>query len=68
MVFGFDVDAVALKEVECVFCESFVEHRKDLGGDVVDCDFDVGDKCGIESAEVLVAKVEQLGCELDAGS
>jgi hypothetical protein len=43
VVLGFDLNAITTEEVECVFRERAVEHGEDLGGYVVDCDFDVGD-------------------------
>ena len=42
MVLGFDLDAVSTEEVQRVFGERAVEHGQDLGGYIVDCDFDVG--------------------------
>lgn len=65
MVLCFDVDTVALEEVECVVCETLVKHGQDFRGDIVNCDFDVRDECGIDSTQVFVTEVEKLGGEFD---
>jgi hypothetical protein len=52
--------------VGCVVSEAFVEHREDVGSDVVDADAGVLDEGRIELAEIVVAEIEELGRELDA--
>ena len=64
---GFHFDTVALKEVEGIFGETFVEHRENLWGYVVDCYVEVRDERWIELLEILVAEVEELGGELHSG-
>jgi hypothetical protein len=44
-----------------------VEHRQDLGRHVVDGDLDEWDEGWEEAFEIVVAEVEELGGELDAG-
>ena len=58
MVLGFDLDAVATEEVECVLGEGTVEHWQDLGSDIKYCDLYVGNKGWVELFEILVAEVE----------
>mgnify|MGYP001589252000 CR=1 FL=1 len=67
MVRGLDGYAVATEVVGGVVGEALVEHREDARGDVVDADAGVLDEGGVEFAEIVVAEVEELGGELDAG-
>jgi hypothetical protein len=67
MVLGFDLNAVTTEKVQCVFRERAVEHGKDLGGYVVDCYFNVGNKGRVELSEILMAEVEEFGRKFDAG-
>lgn len=48
MVLSFDLDAVALEEVDGVLGERGVEHGKDLRGYVVDGNFDERDEARVQ--------------------
>jgi hypothetical protein len=66
VVGGLDSNAFTTEVVGCVVSEAFVEHREDVGSDVVDADAGVLDEGRIELAEIVVAEIEELGRELDA--
>ena len=67
IVLRLDFDAIAIEEAERILGKVFVEHGKDLGSYVVDCYLDIGHERWVELLEILVAEVEELGRELDAG-
>ncbi|GAB1320501.1 hypothetical protein MFIFM68171_10711 [Madurella fahalii] len=67
MMLSLDRDVLAGKSVHGVLGEGLIEHREDLGGDVVHGDADQGDQVGVQWGQVLVDEVVQLGGEFYAG-